>query len=762
MLKKLFKYETRVAIFYWLFGIIWIYITDYLLKNFIQNPILLTRIQNYKGWFFVTASAFLIYFLFRHYFSEQRQIQQSLQDSEEKFRTFFESANVGKSHTKLTGEISVNQAYADMLGYTREELAHRTWQSLTPPEEVGIVQTHLDELLASGSDSTRYGKRYIHKNGSIINADVSVALQRDASGNPLNFITTIIDITAQKQAEEALRHSHDLMKYIIEHDRSAVAVHDKNLNYIYVSQRYLNDYNVKETDVIGKHHYEVFPDLPQKWRDVHQRALAGEILSAEDDPYYRDDGSMEWTRWECRPWFEADGSIGGIIVYTEVITKRKQMEQALRESEERFRLAVESAQQGIYDLNIQTGKVIVNDIYAIMIGHNPETFSETIDTWLERLHPDDFEITRKYFQEYINGLTDNYKTEFRMETASGDYIWVLSNGKIVEYDMYGKPKRMLGTHTNITEIKNLETEKNLFSNLFENSLNEIYLFDVKSLRFKQVNKAALDNLGYSEEEIYQLTPLDIKPQINWDDFDALIEPLKTKESDLIVFETIHQRKDGSQYPVEVHLQLQKIHNEPVFAAIILDISERKRAQAVLLSERERLSGIIEGTNVGTWEWNIQTGETIFNERWAEIIGFTLDEISPTTIDTWSKFAHPDDLKKSNELIQKHINGGLEYYELEIRLKHKDGHWVWVLDRGKVTSWSEDGKPVLMQGTHQDITQRKNSEAKINEQLEELRRWYAMTLGREGRILELKKEINQILADSGLPPRYNSVNEEVDV
>jgi PAS domain S-box-containing protein len=438
------------------------------------------------------------------------------------------------------------------------------------------------------------------------------------------------------------------------------------------------------------------------------------------------------------------------------------MEQALRESEERFRLAVESAQQGIYDLDIGTEKVTVNDIYASMLGYDPETFEETFDTWRERLHPEDAEHTAKYLQEYLNGFSDKFQIEFRLRTASGDYIWVLSTGKIVEYDIDGKPKRMLGTHTNITEIKNLETERNLFSNLFENSLNEIYLFDAESLRFKQVNKAALNNLGYSEEEIYQLTPLDIKPQINRDDFDALIEPLKTKESDLIVFETIHQRKDGSQYPVEVHLQLQKIHNEPVFAAIILDISERKRAQAVLLSERERLSGIIEGTNVGTWEWNIQTGETIFNERWAEIIGFTLDEISPTTIDTWSKFAHPDDLKKSNELIQKHINGGLEYYELEIRLKHKDGHWVWVLDRGKVTSWSEDGKPVLMQGTHQDITQRKNSEAKINEQLEELRRWYAMTLGREGRILELKKEINQILADSGLPPRYNSVNEEVDV
>lgn len=758
MLKILMKYEIRVTIIYWMFGMIWIYTSDFLLAQLFPDPELLTRIQNYKGWFFVTASALLIYFLFRHYFSEQRQISQSLIESEEKFRAVFESANVGKSFTKLSGEISVNQAFADMLGYTRDELAHRTWQSLTPPEYIETDQSYLDELLVSGQDSTRFIKRYFHKNGSIIWADVSLALRRDASGNPQNFITTIVDITAQKHAEEALRHSHDLMKYIIEHNRSAIAVHDKDLKYIYVSQRYLADYNVKETDVIGKHHYEVFPDLPQKWRDVHQRALAGEILSAEDDPYYRDDGSMEWTRWECRPWYQSDGSIGGIIVYTEVITKRKQMEQALFESEERLRLAVESAQQGIYDLDIETGNVVVNDIFATMLGYDPKSFVETFEIWRKRLHPDDIEYAVKYLQDYLDGLRDKYQIEFRMRTASGEYIWVLSTGKIVEYDIDGKPKRMLGTHTNITGLKNLEIEKNLFSNLFENSLNEIYLFDVNSLRFKQVNKAALDNLGYTEQEIYQMTPLDIKPFVNWNDFEKLLNPLRIESKNQVIFETIHQRKDGTHYPVEVHLQLQQLGNEPIFAAIILDISERKRTQEILLSERERLAGIIEGTNVGTWEWNIQTGETILNDRWAEIIGYTLDEISPTTIDTWSKYAHPDDLIASNEAIQKHINGDLEYYEMEARMKHKDGYWVWVLDRGKVTSWSEDGKPVLMQGTHQDITQRKRNEAKINDQLEELRRWHAMTLGREERILELKKEINNILTDSGLPPRYSSVNE----
>lgn len=758
MLKEFIKYEIRVAFIYWIFGIIWIYISDHLLETLFPNTEWLTRAQNYNGWFFVTASALLIYFLFQHYFSYQRQIQRSLIESEEKFRSVFESANVGKSITKLTGEISVNQAFADLLGYTREELAQRTWQSITPPEEVEWVQKHLDELLATGAESTRIKKRYFHKNGSIIWADVSVAIRRDASGNPMNFITTVVDITSQKQTEDALRHSHDLMRYIIEHNRSAVAVHDKDLNYIYVSQSYLKDYNVIEKDIIGKHHYEVFPDLPQKWRYVHQRALAGEILSAEDDPYYRDDGSMEWTRWECRPWYEGDGSIGGIIVYTEVITKRKQMEQALRESEERLRLAVESAQQGIYDLDLETGNVVVNDIFATMLGYDPKTFVETYEIWRKRLHPDDVEFSVKYLQDYLDGLRDKYQIEFRMRTASGEYIWVLSTGKIVEYDIDGKPKRMLGTHTNITGLKNLEIEKNLFSNLFENSLNEIFLFDVNTLRFKQVNKAALDNLGYTEEEICQLTPLDIKPFINWNDFEQLINPLRTDPGNQIIFETIHQRKDGTRYPVEVHLQLQQLGNEPIFTAIILDISERKKTEEILRSEHERLEGIIEGTNVGTWEWNIQTGQSIFNERWAEIIGYTLEEISPTTFDTWSKYVHPDDLVASNEAIQKHINGELEYYEMEARMKHKDGHWVWVLDRGKVTSWSEDGKPVWMQGTHQDITQRKRNEAKINDQLEELRRWHAMTLGREERILELKKEINKILSDSGLPPRYSSVNE----
>jgi PAS domain S-box-containing protein len=153
------------------------------------------------------------------------------------------------------------------------------------------------------------------------------------------------DITDRKRAEEALSHSHDLMKYIIEHNQSAVAVHDLDLKYLFVSQRYLTDYKVKTKDIIGKHHYEVFPDIPEKWRKVHQKALKGIVSRADEDLFYREDGTFDWTRWECRPWCEADGSIGGIIVYTEVINEQKQKEEEIKKLNQRLEILIESIQQ---------------------------------------------------------------------------------------------------------------------------------------------------------------------------------------------------------------------------------------------------------------------------------------------------------------------------------------------------------------------------------------------------------------------------------
>ena len=159
-----------------------------------------------------------------------------------------------------------------------------------------------------------------------------------------------------------------------------------------------------------------------------------------------------------------------------------------------------------------------------------------------------------------------------------------------------------------------------------------------------------------------------------------------------------------------------------------NVTESSVAEKALAREKQRLEDVIKATSVGIYEWNIQTGENIINCRWAEIIGYSLEEVSPLTYDKWIRFTHPDDLTTSTELLEKHFNGVLENYECEIRLKHKNGTWIWVLDRGKVTEWSPDGKPLIMYGTHQDITDRKLSE---------------QTLEMQQKLLEESQEIAQL-------------------
>jgi PAS domain S-box-containing protein len=166
---------------------------------------------------------------------------------------------------------------------------------------------------------------------------------------------------------------------------------------------------------------------------------------------------------------------------------------------------------------------------------------------------------------------------------------------------------------------------------------------------------------------------------------------------------------GGRSYTTIKFPISRAGKTSILAGFTLDITPRKRAEEALHEERQRLAGIIEGTNVGTWEWNVQTGETTFNERWAGIIGYTLEELAPVSIATWERFSHPDDLQTSNHMLARHFCGELDYYECEARMKHRDGSWVWVLDRGKVATWTEDGRPLWMFGTHQDITERKRAE-----------------------------------------------------
>jgi PAS domain S-box-containing protein len=167
----------------------------------------------------------------------------------------------------------------------------------------------------------------------------------------------------------------------------------------------------------------------------------------------------------------------------------------------------------------------------------------------------------------------------------------------------------------------------------------------------------------------------------------------------VASEFVIRRKDGSLFNGAFAIgPLNDATGQVIgYQTNIMDIS------AVRTAER-RLSGILDGTRAGTWEWKIPSGETRLNERWAEMLGYTLDDLHPISIETWNALAHPEDLPLSTQLLERHLSGQSPHYDFVCRMRHKLGHWVWVHDRGQVIEWAEDGTPLWMAGTHIDVTE----------------------------------------------------------
>jgi|GEM_PF-5474701 len=258
----------------------------------------------------------------------------------------------------------------------------------------------------------------------------------------------------------------------------------------------------------------------------------------------------------------------------------------------------------------------------------------------------------------------------------------------------------------------------------------VWIYSRETLEILEVNKAAEFAYGYSREEFLHLRISDIRPETE----KRKLETYLSEDPDCHdagIWE--HRIRSGKI--IHVHIYSSPIEfmgqrcrivtannvTDTVMAREALLTSQREleqkneeleRTQQNLIEEQRRLKYIIEGTNVGTWEWDIETGWTSFSPRWAEIIGYTLEELEPIDIQTWVKYCHEEDMPRSNAELQAHFAGEKDYYECEVRMRHRAGHWVWVLDRGKVHEWTAEGKPKKMSGTHQDITQQKHREFEL--------------------------------------------------
>ncbi|SOE17983.1 PAS domain S-box-containing protein/diguanylate cyclase (GGDEF)-like protein [Hoeflea halophila] len=265
--------------------------------------------------------------------------------------------------------------------------------------------------------------------------------------------------------------------------------------------------------------------------------------------------------------------------------------------------------------------------------------------------------------------------------------------------------RALEARLALDEEQQLRLTQSRAASIVENSLDAIVTVGTDGI-IELWNAAAEEMFGYTAEEavgrpVSMILPLDSEQTESF----AGTFP-EGREADFR--ETFRRTRDGRVIPVSISTGPVYSKDGEVIARtdIIRDISESVAAKQGLNEERQRLQNILEGTGAGTWEWNVQTGETRYNERWAEIIGYTLDELKPISIETWLKHTEPDDLEGSRKALKRHFDGETETYRFEARMRHKSGHWVWVLDRGKVITRTPDGKPEWMFGTRQDINERK--------------------------------------------------------
>lgn len=297
--------------------------------------------------------------------SERKQSQERLKLWAESF----EHAQLGLaiSDARSNTFIAVNPAFARERGYHPDELQGKSIHAIFPADLIPTV-TPLIETADKTSHSI-FESEHLCRDGRRFPVLLDITVLMDAENRPLNRIVYALDLSKRKQVEaalaatqartieqqklariatlnqmqdanaarakaeaalSALRESEEKLKLFIEHAPASLAMFDQEMRYIAVSNRWLDDYGIGEDDILGASHYEIFPEIGDDWKAIHRRCLAGEIIRADADRFERQDGTVQWIRWEIRPWFTANGPIAGIVIFSEDITGQKKAEDEIR------------------------------------------------------------------------------------------------------------------------------------------------------------------------------------------------------------------------------------------------------------------------------------------------------------------------------------------------------------------------------------------------------------------------------------------------
>jgi len=321
--------------------------------------------------------------------TDRKRIEAELREREAEFRTLAEAMPQIVWITRPDGwNIYFSQRWMDYTGMTLEESLGHGWNKPFHPDDQPRAWDAWQKAIM-GTDDYSLECRLRRADGVYRWWWMLGAPLRAEDGKILKWFGTCTDITDRKMAEESLREREEQLRLYAEHCPAAIAMFDRDMNYLVASRRWLIDYDLGDEPIIGRNHYGIFPEIPESWKEIHQRCLAGAIEHCDEDKFTRADGTTDWIRWDVLPWRRADGAIGGILIFSEDISARKEAENALRESRAKLEAALASMTDAVF-ISDETGKFIeLNEAFATF--HRFKNKADCAATFAE--YPDILEVS---------------------------------------------------------------------------------------------------------------------------------------------------------------------------------------------------------------------------------------------------------------------------------------------------------------------------------------------------------------------------------
>jgi PAS domain S-box-containing protein len=384
----------------------------------------------------------------------------------------------------LHGTITAwNRGAEKIFGYSAEEAVGKPMALLLPPERAA-EESDILARIRGGESIDHFETVRVRKDGKKIDVSVTISPISDGTGAIVGASKIARDITARKFKEEQLRQSEDRFRLFIEHAPAALAMFDREMRYLQVSRRWRTDYGLGERELHGVSHYEILPEVPERWKEIHRRGLAGEVVRGEDDRLDRSDGTVQWIRWEVRPWHDRVGEIAGIVIFAEEITERKRAEQGLRESEERFHAIANGIPQLAHMAGADGAFSWYNQRWYEYTGTTPEQ----MEGWGWRSVIDSAMLPKVMERWQASIATgEPFDMECPLRGADGTFRTFL-NRVVPLKDSEGRVVRWFGTNTDISEHK--EAEELLAAQAHELSVSREAL-EAQTRMFKLV----LDSMG---------------------------------------------------------------------------------------------------------------------------------------------------------------------------------------------------------------------------------------------------------------------------